>query len=190
MVSSYSVRWAGLIGATDEKHSVQCCFLLPHSRQVSLCTSACEAAGTFFVVATPRLYSFSAIPPSSELPHPPTGSASFSVSPVVAPRLLCQLSWVTWINDNSRGFTVQPHPLHIPGRSAAGSALFLTLNAQHSAAPFPLQTLLTLLLVLLSLRLFTIYGTAGVQPYVKSRYLIATCAAVVFFFLHHSRASP
>lgn len=59
MVSSYSVRWAGLNRCDRWKHrrSVQVLlFLLPHSRQVSLCTSACETAGTFFGVATPRLY--------------------------------------------------------------------------------------------------------------------------------------
>lgn len=68
MVSSYSVRWDGLIGATDKNTEAvfsAAFFFLPHSRQVSLCTSACDTAGTFFGVATPRLYCPpSLLPPS------------------------------------------------------------------------------------------------------------------------------
>lgn len=64
--------------------------------------------------------------------HPPTGSASISVSLRVAPQLRSQLSRVTWINDRSTGFTAQPRPLRKPARSAP----FLTLTARHRRAPF------------------------------------------------------
>lgn len=98
-------------------------------------------------LTTPRLQSppLSSISPSSVPPHPPTGSASFSVFPMVAPQLLCKLSWVTWINDNSRGSTDQAHPLHIPGRSAADLCSFWHL--MHSTVQhLPQLTFFTLLL--------------------------------------------
>lgn len=99
-----------------------------------------------FCLTTPKPQSPSlpSIPPSSVPPDPPTGSASFSVSPTVAPQLLCMLSWVTWINDNSRGFTDQAHPLHNLGRSAADPHSFWLLT--YSTIPHLAQlTLFTLL---------------------------------------------
>lgn len=64
--------------------------------------------------------------------HPPTGSASISVAPRVAPQLRGKLSRVTWINDSSTGFPAQPHPLRKPARSAP----ILTLTARHRTALF------------------------------------------------------
>lgn len=98
---------------------------------VSVCLF--RPSGTFSVWPRPSLTLplLASIPPSSVPPVPPTGSTSFSVSLTVAPQLLCMLSWVTWINDSSRGFTEQARPLHNPGRSAAVPRSFLTLNAQH-----------------------------------------------------------
>lgn len=99
-----------------------------------------------FCLTTPKPQSppLPSTPPSSvPPPDPPTGPASFSMSLTVAPRLLCMLSWVTWINDNSRGFTDQVHPLHNPGRSAADPHSFWHL--MHSTVPHLLQlTLFTL----------------------------------------------
>lgn len=63
-------------------------------------------------------------------PDLPTGSVSFSVSPSVAPQLLCTMSWVTWINDNSSSFTEKALRLHKPGNSAA-NPVFLPFNPEY-----------------------------------------------------------
>lgn len=131
-------------------------------------------------LTTPRLQSppLSSISASSVPPHPPTGSASFSVSPMVAPQLLCKLSWVTLINDNSRGFTDQAHPLHIPGRSAADLCSFWHL--MHST--FHSWPFLPSFSSPLSLLLHITYGAVGMQPYGKChKCLTITCAVVVVF---------
>lgn len=101
-------------------------------------------------LTAPRLQS----PPLSSTPSPlplcrlilPQDQPPFSVFPMVAPQLLCKLSWVTWINDNSRGFTDRAHPLHIPGRSAADLCSFWHL--MHSPVQhLPQLTFFTLLLI-------------------------------------------
>lgn len=110
--------------------------------------SASVTAGTLSVWPHPG-FNLPLSPPS---PLPlcrlilPQDQPPFSVFPMVAPQLLCKLSWVTWINDNSRGFTDQAHPLHIPGRSAADLCSFWHL--MHSPVQhLPQLTFFTLLLI-------------------------------------------
>lgn len=148
----------------------------------SLCLCGCDHERIFFLttpsLSLPPLLS---IFPLSVLPDPPTGSASFSVSPTVAPQLLCMLSWVTWINDNSRGFTDQAHPLHNPGRSAADPLRFWHLM-RCTVLRLPPLTLFTLFSISpLCVPLHT-YGAVVLQPYGKChKHLSVTCAVEVIF---------